>query len=406
MVFFLKRYILCALFVVAVIVDALNGFFQLSVHIDSPIGVAYRGAIYVFLFYSFICNLQISHQLIIFFFLTLLLSVWCLFYNASLFYELNFIIRFSYVFLLFTYFQIHWKNFTNEELYKYCTLYGSLISFVIVFSFVLGIGHSSYGDDFGWGTTGLFIAQNDLALTIVCTLIMACMYYNKYNQTLLSLVRLFFIALGGILTGTRVCFIAIPITLAIQGCFIIRLKGHIVQKILLTLLLIIVLPIVGWLIYLALDSYALAKLTIESMGNARTYLVDYAKAHISTFDELSFFIGKGVGNLQHYVARGYSGFEYKMVEADLYEIIGAYGFFVGIIIISFYLYVAYISIVTFCQNRDKEYFFCALLLILYVVIGYFAGHAATNVMAAPIYAIVANRILTLDKRRIVRIVKK
>lgn len=402
----ITKHIPLLLFIISVVVDSINGFLQLSIHIESPIGILYRGALWLYLLISLARNITIDKQLVALFVLISVLSIWCIIYEADLFHELNYLIRYSYAILLFFYFRQYWLEYPLRLLYKYATLYGFLISSVIIGCFALGIGYNSYGDDYGWGTTGLFIAQNDLSLTIACTLIMSCIYYNKYNHSFCSFALVFFIGIGGILIGTRVCFISIPVIITLQGIIILNKKGYVLHKILISIMLVIVIPFVAWLVYLALDSYALAKLTLESLGNARSYLTDYAKEYIYSFDYISSIIGEGVGNLQHFVARGYSGVKFRMVEADLFELIGSYGFVLGSLIVLFYLTIAGISVFSYLQQRTIENMWLSVMFLLYVAIGYFAGHAASNVMAAPVFAIAANRLITPDYRNTLTIISK
>lgn len=403
---YIEKHILILIFVIAVIIDVINGYTQQSLHRETLVGILFRGGIWLFFLFTVCqCGLILKKLLVILIVIITCLIIWYLAYDAPIFTELNNLVRLTYVFVLFAFFYINRNYYDKIALYKYIMIYGCLIASVIITCFVFGIGYSSYGKEdnqYGWGTTGLFIAQNDLSLTFVCSLIISCIYYN-YCRTTIAFVGLFFIGIGAVLVGTRVCFFFIPLILLIESYFIFKQNGNYIHKLLLSINIAVFIPILALLIYFALDEYALAKLTIESIGNARAGLTDYGKEYIKSLDGFSLLIGEGAGNFRFYIAKKMLYLDKsREVEADFYDIVGSYGYLLGSIVLSFYLYFSYKSIILYLKNKSSETFFMAILFFLFVIIGYLAGHAATNVMAAPIYALSANIVLRFcDVKRIV-----
>lgn len=394
---YIEKHILPLLFVVAVIIDVINGYIQLSLHHETLIGILFRGGIWLFFLLSVSQYVSIIMKLLIGLFITIsCLIFWYLVYDAPIFIELDNLVRLSYVFVLFSFFYMNRQYYDKTNLYKYIMIYGCIIACVIILCFIFDIGYSSYGKEdnqYGWGTTGFFIAQNDLSLTFVCSLIISCIYYN-YSRSTIAFAGLFFIGIGAVLIGTRVCFFFIPLILLIESYYIFKQKGNYIHKLILSINIAIIIPIIAFLIYVALDEYALAKLTIESIGNARVGLVDYGKEYITSLEGFSLLIGEGVGNFRYYIAKKmFYSQNYREVEADYYDIVGSYGYLLGLVVLSFYLYFLYKSIVLYLNNKNSETFFLVILFFLYAFIGCLAGHAATNVMAAPIYALSANIVL-------------
>ena len=391
--------ILFYVFILAVFVDAANGILQKKVGITTPIGIMYRGTLFYYLFlYLFKSKYKTLIGLLIFLVL-ICLFCWVAFYNAIVPKEIEYLIRYSYFFVFLNFFCLKRNCFDAESVYKHILIYGLLISTIIIFCYFTGFGIKSYGEgEYGWGEKGLFIATNDIGLTIICSLICSCIYQQLYRRNKWTLLCIVIISAGGILVGSRVCFGFIPFTLFLfalykgkktRNKFIVLLAGA---------LIIYVVVYVGIQIYSMLDNYALAKLTKEGFESARTILTDEAKKHISNFDVLSMCIGEGAYNLHLIVGKGLGIDEERAVEADYYEIIGSYGYLLGGIVLLSYLKIAYNSVKHFFMRVCFESFEFAYLCLSFIVIAFFAGHAVTNMMATPILAYVASRLLQPQRK--------
>ena len=288
------------------------------------------------------------------------------------------------------------RYYTPVVLYKFIVNYGFIISLIIIGTFILGIGNYKYGNgEYGFGMKGFFKAGNDLSLTLVVSLGISFVYYIKYSRKIFNLGKIFSIAISGVLVGSRVGMI-IPSLYII--CFVLYLtwisnKTHI----LLRMIIMISFPIFaiwfGTYIYSRLDKYSLNKFEQASIESARDPLTAPAKKHIESFDNLSLIIGNGSQILFHNVAqtvRDKNELERREVETDWYELIGSYGYGIGLVMILYYWYFIYVGGKACLKRKDIESFVIFFQLLLFVVIGYLAGHAAKNMLIAPIYGVMAS----------------
>ena len=382
--------ILFIVFILAVFIDAANGILQKKIGITTPIGVIFRGAVFFYFFLYLFKNRYRTHFYFLIIFIFMCLLLWSIFYSANLIREFQYLIRYAYFFVVLNYFSLHRDKYNLAIVYKYIMKYGFIISSIILICYFTGFGVKSYGEgEYGWGEKGLFIATNDIGLTILCTLVCSCIYQHLYCRKKWEITYIIVIALGGILVGSRVCFIFIPFTLLLFTLYKAKKTKNKIIVILSMSLTMCVVIYIAYQIYQMLDDYALAKLTQEGFENARTKLTDEAKRHISNFDALSVLIGEGVGNLHDNVGRGLGIDGEKFVEADYYEIVGSFGYLLGGMILFFYLLMAIQSIKYFLKRRNFESFEIMYMILSFIVIGYFAGHAATNMMATPVLAVSA-----------------
>ena len=384
--------ILFLVFTISVFIDAANGTLQKKFDISTPIGILYRGSLFLVLIRYLFYNKLRDLIFLFIFFLLICLLIWYSFYKANIAKEIESIIRYSYFFVFFNYFTKLRARLSSEIVYKYIFDYGLLISLIIIACFITGTGIKSYGaGEYGWGEKGLFIATNDIGLTILCSLICSCLYHHQYSYSLRTFLRVLIIAFGGILVGSRVCFVFIPLTLLIYILYMSKKSSNKVLFIIGIILLIYLAVFIGFQIYTLLDDYALAKFTKEGFENARSVLIDEAKIHISNFDVLSFFVGEGACNLHKVVGNGLGLDGERSVEADYYEIVGSYGFILGGIIVLFYLKIFLNSILLYIKKTCFETFIFMYFTVSFIVIAFFAGHAATNMMATPIFAYIVSQ---------------
>lgn len=387
--------ILFFVFLLAVFIDAVNGVLQKKVGITTPIGIIYRGGVFIYLF-PYLFRNKYKRQIVCFIlFVLLCLLLWVVFYGSNPIKEAEWVIRYSYFFVFLNYFCLKRDSLSPEIVFKYILRYGLFISSIIILCYFTDSGIKSYGEgEYGWGEKGFFIATNDIGLTILCSLICSCIYYNAYCEKKgEEVLSLFIVALGGILVGSRVCFFFIPFTLLLFILYKARRTRNKLVVIIVVSLICYAAIYVGYEIYQMFDDYALARLTRESFENARTILTDEAKKHIANFDILGVLIGKGADNLHNVVGKGLGIDGERAVEADYYEIVGSYGYFLGGIIIFFYLKIAIRSFIYFYEIIQFRSFCIMYMFLSFILIAYFAGHAVTNMMATPILAYIGSLLL-------------
>lgn len=385
------------LFPFSIVIDVINGYLQLQLGLITPIGVIYRGGLFAYMLHSFLKNKVGQSMFILVTGLVIFsLMLWMFFYGANIIKELEFVVRYAYFFAVLNYLYVYRMYYKEEFMLKYVRYYGLLIALVIILCYVTGLGFSSYGDgEYGWGTTGFFIANNDLGLTLVCCLIMSCVYYNLF-PTSSSLIGIMIIAVGGVLVGSRVCFVLVPLVLLFQmySAFM-KTKYKFIVGVFIVCIIFVVVSI-SIIVYETFDDYALARLTVEGFENARTILTDEARHYIALFDPLTFFFGAGVQNLHMFVGQKLGIGVERYVEADYYEIVGSYGYLLGGILLYAYLRIVYLAFMYYLKNRNINTLFLFFICFFFVGAGLFAGHAATNMMATPVLAV--STMIVLNKR--------
>lgn len=332
----------------SILVDCINGYTQFVLNIHLPIGIIYRSSLLVLLSpcvfagkTTYIDN-WIRCIVILFCFS---MPIWISFYRAELMQELDSFLKILYPMIIISYFNRYGKYFPKSLLINTVSNYGFIISLLLIFSYTTGITINSYGEDYGFGVKFFFTAGNDLALTMVLSLIfngIAC----YYNGTIFSIIRLFCVYTGCFLIGSRVGMFGSSMLICYFGFyyFLINKKntargklGKLFICIAVTILFIWKgLPLVSE-IYSSFDSYTLNRLTIEGISNAREGLTDAAKLQIRNFDACGIFVGEGNSVLYKNIANHVgSSSAFRSVEADLYDCIGSYGFILGGLIMLFY----------------------------------------------------------------------
>lgn len=391
---------LLLIFPMSIIVDNLNGYLQLQMGLHLPIGVAMKTFIIFLLIPSLWHRMS---RLVLFIMLPIFIFVflyWSEVWGADIMIDFRLFLDLLYVYLFINYFYVNIGKYDIKQLMNYVSIYGLMCASIIILCFVLGIGNHSYGEDYGFGTKGFFKAGNDVSLTMLFTLVFSMVYYLKYSSSIYRLIICYIIALGMILIGSRIGMILSTVFII---CFMIYLmftkrniKNKIMVRIGILLILFVGISKLYTSIYGMLDDYALARFTMNSMQNARTGLIVGAEEHINEFDGLAIIIGKGTSSLFAKVASKTTMINdgTRHVEADIYEIIGSYGYVLGCVIMFFFYYLCFRAFGKWIRNMTLETFLMFTLAVLFVFIGALAGHAIRNVMIAPIYGIMSAIVLS------------
>ena len=316
--------------------------------------------------------------------------------DSSISFEINYFARIFYFHVILLYFLFYRNEWDEDELVRMVVNYGFYVSVIIVFCFFSGLGYKSYGENFGFGTKGFFIAGNDLGLTLLFTLGLGIYSFLKVRDWRRG-IKLLSIILACFLIGSRagwfgcflLCFFSMLYCIFKKDYSLkLSLKKRFQFLSLFMLLGSYLMVQVLEFIY-SLDTYVLDKISLEGIINARTWLIESAQKVISNFGVISFFIGKGVCYLFRYNAEFLgTNEEYRAIEADYYEIIGAFGYVLGGLILILYVAFFLKSFVTFLRYPIFKNYICCMLFMLFLGISYNAGHAITNTMLAPAYSVV------------------
>lgn len=391
-------FILIMLFVVSVIIDSINGYLQ-EKGIFTPIGITFRMGMFFLLFPSIfrlsgrnkIFTQYVSYIILIF---SLALAYWVISYPDTLITnEVEVAIRILYSYSLIAFF----LNFANaSRTLLYIEKYATIIAAIIIFSFITGIGRNSYGETYGFGMKGFFIAGNDLGLTLILSLLLSTLHLFKSFSKILA-TKVLIIAIACFLIGSRVgmfgCMLIIVYAILYYIFFYktatkkVRYYKRLYGFTLIPAVIFSVLLILNWTYQNIFDPYTQKRLSAESIMSSRTNFVNPAKNRIKEFSTSEFFFGCGETQFYKYIGDSMSLIKKsKSVEADFYEIIGTNGFVLGGLIYSLYLIFTIYSLYNYYRDRTFLNFSLFVFFTLFLIIGFMAGHAIKNVMAAPVYA--------------------
>lgn len=387
------------LFPISVFVDLLNGYLQYEKDIHFPIGIIYRGGILLFLIGYFLKS-RIT-KFVTYVWCVLFLSILAILYwlqspSFILGIELNEYVRILYLILLPIYFINIQGNVSKDKLFLMISNYGFLISICLIVSLLTGLGIPSYGEDYGWGIKSYFYAGNDVGLTLLFSIIFTQLLFFR-QLSLWNLIRLSCMLFSCFILGSRVgMFGSVFLSTVTLYYYILFYKcPSFNSKLTKSIIVLLVLPLIIFgltmsliELYNSFDSYTLRRLTLEGIFSSRDVLIEAAKVHIDKFDGGAMFFGKGMSSLYSQAA-GYlsADVDSRAIESDLYEIVGGYGYGLGLLILSFPVYFAIKAMIRYLHEKSlMNYAFC-FVFGAFVIVGFSAGHAVKNVMVAPIYAI-------------------
>ncbi len=372
--------------------------------ISTPISVLFRTLILGMVVLTLLKNRNFKKRGFLALSVSLLaLAIWTVIYNASLVFEISYLIRLFYIPIIMIFFVENTKYYDKPQLYQYIINYGIVISMIIIVTFVLGVGNYSYGEgEYGFGMKGFFKAGNDLSMTIVFCLCFSIIYYLKYESSFFNIAKCVSISLGGVLIGSRVGMVLCPIIL---GCFMLylflfsRAIPFIIRSLLLAALVLFSFRM-AFCVLDQLDSYALARFEMDNIESARTLLTDGAQKHIDSYDGIDLIVGRGDQALLSSVANDMGlDISERDVEADWYELIGSCGYGLGWLYLFIYYLFSFNCLKCFVKKRNMEAFVVFMLSLMFIIIGYLAGHAIKNVMVAPLMGVVAY--VTYNRSRII-----
>lgn len=390
--------LLSFIFKFSIFVDLINGYFQLVKGASFPIASMLRLFIIALLIY-FVFN-QGKTKETKYIIVTTILFCLCFVYWAinngdiDIFIEADAFIRIMYLFLLIVYMQsiyLHKSNLIESLIVNY----GFIIALCILFSFFTGIGHYSYGENYGFGTKSFFTAGNDVSIALLFASIVGSKRLFSHF-CLFTLLKYCTMCLGSILIGTRTgiigtCIISILSLLYYIFVFSPKKKSHILIK---RVTIVSFVPIIIYasvkvleFIWLAFDQYAKDRFSFEVIFSARDHLTACAQKYIDSLSGLSWLFGNGRYEYSRNVARYlHLGMTEKIAEADFHDIVGSYGYFLGFILLLPIIYMTSYSLSYFLKDKSFSSFLTLVAAMLFLYIGYSAGHCIANVMLAPIYS--------------------
>lgn len=383
---------------VSIFIDIGNGLIQLVLGADFSIGILYRGFFLMALLPMLLVNkskvqLPALAIIILFVFQNYL---WLLSQNYySLSFEITSISKVLYLYILITFYAYIKDSVKIFRLLKLVCFFGTIGGLTIIFSFVTGIGLKTYGE-YAFGVKSFFQAQNDTSLSLLLSLCVSLFLFFKDKR----FIFLFFsviISLGCFLLGTR-AGIAGSILIwvsALLGLIFFRFRDVAISKyyrFLLFFLFVFAFIYVGNFVYefISNSGYLLRKFSLDIFSGAgpRGFLVESGNRTIENFSWIEMFFGQGKYGFykeNHYTGwLNYNGL--LAVEVDYLDIIGSYGFFLGVIILLFPVFVFLKSLFNLVSFRTFFDYMLFISILIYLGHSFLAGHA----IASPIVSTVAS----------------
>ena len=402
--------LLFLIFPLSVIIDLFNGYTQVQLGIYTPIGQFFRIIILVlllFYIYRKDSNYFSNYLTLYLFYFLLVIPLWLIgvgiydFEGFNIGIEVENLIKSVYFWIIITFFTLYRKEISYYDLIRIISNYGLLISIAILFSFITGYGNSSFSDDYGFGTKSFFKAGNDLSITLLYSAVVSSIgLVREFSNK--SILKTLLILIACVLIGTRVgiagaglwCIIII----IYLSCFYHpkqknkRVKLFIFKLIVIPIFIFIAIEAIVFFISL-LDSYMLAKFTLEGIQNARSSLTEDASSYLNSFTVIDYIFGRGLSCLYFFVGESQIGEGgYRVIEADFHEIFAGYGFCGCILVILPYLLFLKKSITRYMKDMDYINFCILFITSSFLVIALVAGHCLRNTMVAPIYGYIISQL--------------
>ncbi|MFT6586823.1 MAG: hypothetical protein ACJAUY_001750 [Cognaticolwellia sp.] len=250
-----------------------------------------------------------------------------------------------------------------------------IISSMLYFSIITGVGNSTYG--FGFGTKSFFASGNGLGLYLgVGSLFLIGL--RHYKLASFSQKTLVYIVLSIALIGSKTALVFCTFNLL---CLVMLSKYRISFTVVLSLLVFALLPKIidffGVLFDVIIKRQANSDSLILYLGSGRIeYVIDAFNVFFSErSNPLRLLFGMGA----------FTSFQnplsvqvFDTLETDLFDLLFMYGAFTVI------LYLTVISATLFKLRKHKVFFFGMLLLSLHSII---AGHVIFNGMSSVCFAL-------------------
>ena len=394
------------IFVFALFVDVLNGYFQQILKIEPFFPLLYKGFVIIYLskyLFALKSSLSVVVRYIICLFVILLLYWTMVFGRSNYMYDISSFLKIIYAYFVLLYL-IYYKELLSERtIINFVLFYGVFTAIFVILGFFGGFGTGSYSEA-SFGNKGFFIAGNDIGLTMLIVNCMACFSYLSYKKSC-YLLCVFIISAGNVLLGT---FTGVGGTFIILVSFLIAIyfvsfkdykSSNKIRVFTAIFLFLILTPVINLFVYIATyDSYMLDKFSSISEllfeNKARETLTDAAISILSKYSFGDWMLGKGSEFFALMADQiGAYRMSFRAVEQDIFDIIGPYGILLGFPLIIFPFYVLSKSIMYFLKTHFLFYYWASVALTIYCGHGVYAGHALTSIQPSTVIVAIAALVL-------------
>lgn len=382
-----KSLILFFVLLFPLVIDCLNGLLQIKLGVESPIGVLYRGSIIIFSL-KFLKNSRIKNYI----YILLILYISHIIYTLSMgYFSISEFSAFSKIlYAYFVYIILNRIGINRQDkIANYAVLYGVGAAIVIIYCFIFKTGIPSYGDNF-YGTRGLFIAINDLGLSMLLMNTIACYYYQiTHKRSYLFSILIISISLtmiGSMTTmigsGLILFLLFISITFIPFSDFKASKKIKTVAFVIAGLIICIAInKIINIIINDPYLSVKYADITDNfTKISGRDYLIDAGNYALSSFNIFDWLFGKSSSFSEIIAQQTHQG-QMRGVEVDPYDLVGTYGSILTIAIIYPSLKYLIKGIKCFLKTKKLYYYWFCLALGIYIGHSIYGGHAYTSPLA-------------------------
>ena len=378
--------VLLLIFIISIPIDLYNGYVQNHHQSETFLPILYKGLIIIIGFISGIKSKKVLQIIFgISFLIILTFCYWILCNYSSLVYSLTDMIKLAYPYAILMWLFTNKNDIPIYKLLNYIALYGVLISLSIIITQILGIGISSYGQDYGYGTKGLFKAGNDISVALImCNCIIAYLISKIENYK--YIIYHIIVTIGSLMIGSTAGIIGVAInylSFILQYLFFNQ-KITSLSKFHSVLIILIAIPIFLFVVnqIINTDSYTQNKYSIDRLtsGDARNGLTSGCFQVFKDYSAFDYLFGLGKHEFSTRI--GITLYKIQMmknVEVDHYDLIGSYGLLLGGIL----LFIPILSLIKYIKTfMVKKTIFCYWMIIatsLFIFHGLTAGHAFTGI---------------------------
>jgi len=393
-------FILFYIFVVSAFFEMFNAYVKRVAGTTSPIINVYRGSVIVLLVWYFLMRAK-YHRIIYLFFTLLFLYVvsfayWILRgYPTSIVAELKLGLSwFFYPHLVMLFLLSSMKYLEMEKLINYIIAYACLFALSFVFSFLTGNALQYYGGR-AFSFSGLIISGNDFALMMLMTNCMTCYLYFTTAKARYAVVNLVIAAMTILIGSVAGIFgSAVIMVLLVTNKLFVRNYRKLTrrwQRAYAGCLFAIGIPILIFVInfLITFSEFTRNKFSFErlSSGGARRWLKNAAIENLRSFTPLDWLFGTGADSMERRIGK-LIGTSVHSVEIDHYDEISAYGILFGGLCWLLPLLFTCLLITKYIRYKSEFYFWSSLAMGLFVVHGFFAGHASISILALQAAAVI------------------
>ena len=377
-----------SVFILSIFVDLYNGYVQLIRHDSTAIGAVFKLCVLAFCLYYSLSKLRILKFFLLFTFLYFLSASYWMFngYVSNYTDFLSTLTRTLYPYAILGFFLANRKKVSANTLSNWILLYSVICSVSMHICNYLGYYKMR---DYGYGAHGLFIAGNDLSVSLIIGVCLAS-YLFTLKSTWKNFLIILIISSALMTIGTSAGIIAVVLNfifIMVQPMFVKQKVNRFYRRFRI-IILVSCLPMCYFSVdrIMNYDDYARNKYQISRLasGGARDVLENAFDKVSKDFKYTDYVFGIGTEELYNRIGKSMSLYEERGVELDQYDILGAFGLLLGSLLMAVPLIYLKRFVFYFKNKRTSFGFWGSIATGMFVIHGFVAGHAFTSIQALTI----------------------